>query len=350
MKKGIMIISMMSLVVLFQCDKNNITQSIDINYGENMFGSIEVSDTDIELLMSDNLAKGDNVNLMSYEVRLKYFAQGIAKLLNDPEIGAYLKDEIGKQFDGDYDVLWETLAGKEFAQKGKFKNILRKLYKSNIDMVDQFNNVPLLQVSAPVHFDKWNIDEPLLVAYDPLTIDDDECEQIFAFDMEGKEYYLNTKNDPAFPVIVVGINERKSYIYNNNQIAKTSSVQTTKYLKIIDFRLMDDHEPWYKGNAEIYVKTREGGVLGAYTFTNFVNVNLERLYMDADYTWLPKTVFTKSNYSDSITIELNIWEDDTSADDLVEGSYVDGDPEIPLNYKWFYGASNDADISCRSYY
>lgn len=154
MKNTVLLIIMLSSFVLFNCDKNNVTAPDENNFDVTAFGMIEVDEADIELMTNESLAKGDKINLQVYEVRLKYFAKGIAKLLNDPEIGAYLKDEIGKQFDGDYDALWETIAEKEFAQKGKFKNILRKLYKSKIDMVEQFNSVPLLQVSAPVHFDK----------------------------------------------------------------------------------------------------------------------------------------------------------------------------------------------------
>ena len=138
---------MLSSFVLFNCDKNNVTAPNENNFDVTEFGMIEVDETDIELMTNGSLAKGDQINIRAYEVRLKYFAKGIAKLLNDPEIGAYLKDEIGKQFDGDFDVLWETIAEKEFTQKGKFKNILKQLYNTNINMIDQFNSVPLLQVS-----------------------------------------------------------------------------------------------------------------------------------------------------------------------------------------------------------
>lgn len=220
------------------------------------FNKDEVSDTDIELMTNENLAKGDNVNLMSHEARLKYFAKGIAKLLNDPEIGAYLKDEIGKQFDGDFDALWETIANKDFTRKGKLKNILRKLYNTEIDMIDQFNAVPLLQVSAPVHFDKWDIDKPLLVTYSPMTVDDIECEQIIAFDGAGKKFILDAKNEPDYTVIVIGLNERidlatkKVYTFTNNSAGKIPS--STKDLRIGYVRLVDDKEPWWKGSPEVY--------------------------------------------------------------------------------------------------
>ena len=258
MNKKLMTIFLMSLIVLFQCDKNNITQPIDTNYGENIFGSIAVSETDMELMTNDNLKKGNDVNLIAWEVRLKYFAKGIAKLLNDPEIGAYLKEEIGKQFDGDYDALWETLADQEFAKKGKFKNILRKLYNTNIDMIDQFNRIPILQISAPVNFEKWDVDVPLLVAYDPITTDDLEGETITSFDGFDKKYMLDAKNEPDFPIIVVGLNERidpktkKLISSTNSHFGKSMAVEVNADMRIDSVRVLNDREPWHKGKPEIY--------------------------------------------------------------------------------------------------
>ncbi len=299
MNKKLMTIFLMSLIVLFQCDKNNITQPIDTNYGENIFGSIAVSETDMELMTNDNLKKGNDVNLIAWEVRLKYFAKGIAKLLNDPEIGAYLKEEIGKQFDGDYDALWETLADQEFAKKGKFKNILRKLYNTNIDMIDQFNTVPLLQVSAPIHFDKWDVSEPLLVAYNPITIDDMECEEIVVFDGKGNKFRLNAKDDPEFPVMVIGLNERVNpatkevYNFTNNSAGKIAS--TTKDLRIGYVRLVNDKEPWWKGSPEIY-----------YQFINN-STDFRKNY----YSWWKNS--GSNNYWRHFNKRIMYWHSDTDA-------------------------------------
>lgn len=280
MKKSLIIIFMMSLVVLFQCEKNNITAPVEVNYIEGIVGMVEVDEADIEVMLSENLAKDNTIiNSRANEVRLKYFAKGVAKLLGNAEIRSYLKNEIGKQFDGAFDVLWKTVMAEN---NGAIRNSLKKIYtiNSQISMIDEIEKVPLLQISLPVNFDKWDGSEPILVAYDPVTIDDDECEQIIAYDMKGKEYILDAQKDPAVPVIVVGINERKSYIDNNNQVAKTLSVQSAKYLKIVDFRLMDDHEPWYKGDAEIYVLADEEGSGNVTTYTSFVHVNKEKLYAD----------------------------------------------------------------------
>lgn len=370
-----MIIVMISSIILFQCDKNNLTAPDENNFDVSAFGMIEVDEADIELMTNEGLAKAASTDLRAYEVRLKYFAKGIAKLLNDPEIGAYLKDEIGKQFDGDYDALWETIAEKEFAQKGKFKNILKGLYQPDIDMIAQFNSVPLLQVSAPVHFDKWDVDEPLLVAYDPITKDDMEWEEIEAFDTDGKKYKMDAKSAPDFPVIVVGLNERinpttgKFYSFADTPagghtiLAKAppgggggnGGGGSSYDLRIVHFRLMDDHEPWYKGDAEIYTKTREFDTSESWTTTHFTHVNKEVLYLDENHTWLPKTIYTTG--INGRIVKVKIWEDDWgNNDDLVEEyydivqpGYGTSNPSI-LDYpRWFYGYTNDADVYIQTF-
>lgn len=260
--KNTVVLLILSSLVLFSCENNSATSPIENFDVVAEFGIIDVDKADIELMTNESLAKGDKQSLRAYEVKMKYLARGIAKLLNDPEIGNYLQTEIGKQFDGDYDVLWGTIADKNFANKGKLKNILRKLYNSDIDMVDQFNSVPLLQVSAPIHFDKWNVDVPLLVAYNPITKDDVKWKEVLAFDGSGKKYKLDAQSEPDYPVVVIGINERvdpltgKLYSNIDNSFGKIAS--DIKDLRIGYVRLVDDKEPWTKGHPEVYYQFING--------------------------------------------------------------------------------------------
>jgi len=80
--------------------------------------------------------------------------------------------------------------------------------------IDEIENVPLLQISLPVNFEKWDGESTILVAYTPLTIDDIEVEEIYAYDSEGNEHVLDAKTPPDFPVMVVGINERNGICIN----------------------------------------------------------------------------------------------------------------------------------------
>lgn len=219
-------------------------------------------------------------------------------------------------------------------------------------MIDEIEKVPLLQISLPVNFDKWDGSEPILVAYDPVTIDDDECKQIVAFDMEGKEYILDAKNDPDFPVIVAGINERVNN--NDKKISQLNKSTLSQHeIQIVHFRLMDDHEPWYKGNAEIYVKTKKIYSGDDWAYIYFDGVNKEKTYYDYNYSWLPKTIYATSSQN-IVEILLEIWEQDFGGednDDLVEKKYyiynpgaLERNPDTATHNTWFRGDANDADV------
>ncbi len=359
--KNTAVLLILSTIVLLSCESNSINSPIENNFNPAAtFGTIDIDKADLALMTNENLAKADDKSLQEYEVKMKYFAMAIAKLLTDPEIGAYLKEEIGKQFDNDYDALWEVIADNEFTNKGKFKNIIRKLYNSKIDMVDQFNAVPLLQVSVPVHFDKWNISKTILVAYDPVTKEDTEVEELVAFDQNGKKYVLDAQIEPDRPVVVIGLNERVAYLESDKSTSFKKILGTAWNLEIVNFRLMDDHEPWWKGDPEIYVKTKKYG--SSWDRTNFTKVNDEKTYWDNNHDWLPKTIYTtniNNPNTDHHTVFTEIWEDDINNDDLLEkDKYIQADVYgYPQNYirtndyfqRWD-GTRNDADIWVRPVY
>jgi hypothetical protein len=136
--------------------------------------------------------------------------------------------------------------------------------------IDEIENVPLLQISLPVNFEKWDGEEPILVAYTPLTIDDIEVEEIYAYDSEGNEHVLDAKTPPDFPVIIVGLNERVedgNYAYRNDNVSfsKTTLAHfdfqlphpgiAHNLMKVQDLQVEHDCEPWYKGKAEVIARS-----------------------------------------------------------------------------------------------
>ncbi len=174
------------------------------------------------------LVKG-NIGLAN-ELRLKYFAQAVAKSLTIPGVGAFLKNEIGKKFDGDYDMLWETGREKEFPNQGRLRGLVASALRdmNSIVSMDEIEEVPLLQVALPVGFEAWDSETPILVAYTPLTIYDVDLEVVYAYDHEGNEYEMDAKTPPDYPVIVVGINERVDLIDKNGPPALSKSVNKTE--------------------------------------------------------------------------------------------------------------------------
>jgi len=177
-----------------------------------------------------------------------YFAQ-VANLISsnigDDNFRQFLKSEAIKQFDGDYDILFAELLTKNFATKkhpGNKISTLDYLSKNRsknartIGVQDSFpvfieyllTKYPLLQISIPEVFENstenWDAsDQEVLVAYLPEDYDEGKTLFIQAFDKEGKLHMIDAVNEPDFPVIVVGLNERLEVSSTSTQNSRTKS-------------------------------------------------------------------------------------------------------------------------------
>ncbi|MBU4445250.1 MAG: DUF3103 domain-containing protein [Candidatus Marinimicrobia bacterium] len=255
MKKSYLI-SLLLVLAFFivHCSKDDMTSpQDDLQVDEIVFDQSDNED------YQSSLAKG-NMDFAN-EIRLKYFAEALAKTLSNPGACRLLKQEIGKKFDGDYDVLWETVKDENISDKGKFRKLISDRLgegRGSFLSIDEIENVPFLQISLPVNFEKWDGEKPILVAYTPLTIDDMEWKEIYAYDADMKEYILDAKTPPDFPVMVVGINERIEYNRmtldqtKEKIFSKTTTVRQSE--EILDsIRISIDGEGWLSGDPEIYI-------------------------------------------------------------------------------------------------
>lgn len=131
-----------------QCSKNQVTDP-----------AMEISDEPITYDQEDieayhnALAKG-NMDFIN-EIRLKCFAKALAKELQDPNVCRLLKEGIGKKFDGDYNVL---LRDRKIGGRGVLRDLVmnRLAGMKALIRIDEIEEVPLLQISCPVNFDKWD--------------------------------------------------------------------------------------------------------------------------------------------------------------------------------------------------
>ena len=192
----------------------------------------------------------------------------MAKSLTIPGVGAFLKDEIGKKFDGDYDMLWETARDKEFPNQGRLRGLVASALRdmNSIASMDEIEEVPLLQVALPVGFEEWDGETPILVAYTPLTVNDVDVKEIYAYDSSGEEHVLDGQEPPDYPVMVVGINERVNLA---GSLGKGLDMEPdppgdgdgggpgTPTIRITQIDLDRDawyYEPWMLGDAELYFR------------------------------------------------------------------------------------------------
>lgn len=150
------------------------------------------------------------------------YAQMLAAAIGDPEVRKIIKSEAQLKFDGDYDILTETLHNIELKEnQSTVKNLLASScvmtraseggFTGDLDALikEIQTQFPNLQVSIPVHCDEWDTENYIpLVAFLPYDYDDQVATEIEAFDTNGNSYILSLEEDPKQPVIVVSISER----------------------------------------------------------------------------------------------------------------------------------------------
>lgn len=217
------------------------------------------------------LAKGD-INLAN-ELRLKYFAKAVAKSLTIPGVGTFLKDEIGKKFDGDYDALWETVKDREFPNQGRLRGLVASALKdmNSIVSMDEIEEVPLLQVALPVNFEAWDGETPLPVSYTPLTVDDVDVEELVFFDAAGNKSIMDVSDkdwEPDYPILIVGINERPyrqpfssttlSMLSKQTFASAAAAADEGIFIHKIYVKRPRDLEPRWAGNLEMVVRKDDG--------------------------------------------------------------------------------------------
>ena len=105
---------------------------------------------------------------------LKTLAQATSRLVEEPEFRIWLKAEALKQFDGDYDVLWQHHLDHRFSDgqtlRAKLANALAEQYGSPKAAGEQLDRwmaaYPVLQFAVPVNIEDWEAETAAIpVAY-----------------------------------------------------------------------------------------------------------------------------------------------------------------------------------------
>jgi len=204
----------------------------------------------------DNLSfrKDANSNLEDVAIML-------AKALKDKEVGKIIKLEASKQFDGDYDILYNTIAEHSFIDGEKFKAKLAKFGSSengrtSVQAAAHLKSIsesfPILNIAIPVNAEKWDPEHYTpLVAFRPVDYDEATAKTVKAFDSDGKVHLLDAKKEPTVPVIVVCLNER---VDSQGKILKNMiHVDKTKNARVA----LDSRGPWNRDaiNYPVYPET-----------------------------------------------------------------------------------------------
>ncbi len=297
----------------------------------------------------------------SLDAMAKLFAGAVA---NEP-VRQDVHQAVAQRFDGDTEALWETITDEPSvvsalsASYGANRSMRTSDATAAVDGIA--DDIPGLQVAVPNKFDEWDpaIEVPL-VASMPVGVDDLAIETITAYDATGKAYELDAQEEPARPVIVLGVNERTDESGNllsdvvdsdgtmvtSDDVAAASGVSTLAAAnyeaRIVQVHLYDDKEPWAKGAAEVsYAASSTCGDLQK----DDVNVT----GLDYDYAPRDEDIYLGTTRCDVV---VYWWEDDSGSADItltyagvgLGVSLADGDDRmggILIDHSWFEGGSNN---------
>lgn len=244
---------------------------------------------------------------------LDLLAKHLAAAADGAGVRSSIHNEVGKRFDGDTEALWSSVA----AAPAFSASVLGG--KNGDRIARAAAEVPGLQVAVPVHFQSWDpATYTPLVAYFPEGVEDTLVSTIKAYDTRGNAVWLDAKVEPTHPVIVLSRNERTDSrgrvlepVISSSEVRKPDMAPTASRYSV-DMRivhLIDDKEPWAKGDAEIALKARSRGCSG----TEYLATNWENLNHNDDW-WAPGG--TRNLGLTTCDVVFYWWEDDGGAVDF----------------------------------
>lgn len=249
---------------------------------------------------------------------LDFLAKTLAAAADRADLRTAIHQAVGKRFDGDTEALWRSLAADP-----NFSIQVAGSSQSSDVIARTAAKMPRLQIAVPAHFDSWDpaTYAPLVASF-PEGVDDTKVKTITAYDAAGNAVSLDAQVAPTQPVIVLGLNERTDEqsellepsvtSFQPAQTAEYSATATAAATYSVDIRtvhLIDDKEPWAKGDAEIALKARSRGCSGTeYIATNWENLN------NSDDWWAPGG--TRNLGLTTCDVVFYWWEDDGGAFDF----------------------------------
>lgn len=230
-------------------------------------------------------------DLAAVEQTLSDLAELLPKALTDLGLAKIVWDEAKANEEDEAYAIWLEIADvqtpSELTLKSELQRImltrnLRKTMAESEDYTSSFSNIERLQIYI-YNFELWDGESSLLAAFEPVTRNDIDVEWLTLYNVEGGTTKIDAINPPDYSLIVVGINERQGYYEgeDSSRLHKTVAART----EIMDkMYLTDDHEPWWKGKAEIYIVS--AGTKGAYDeklLVDLTNVNHSGSWYGTDY-------------------------------------------------------------------
>lgn len=196
-----------------------------------------------ERVVSDEVLEG-KTEIISKEEKLQAkFAKLFARAIKDDNnLRSFIKNESLKQFDNDYDILYQQVKDVEINNGESFRKKLLN-YVSLKELEDIEANLPLLTIFVPTipnfNPDTWNaVNEIPKVAVNSGRINT----PITLYGDSGDSVMLKSNQIPGFPVLVVKQNERvKISNAGSNKLAVNKSLRNVNLgTKNFTFAFIDE--------------------------------------------------------------------------------------------------------------
>src|SRR3954447_20915036 len=298
------------------------------------------------------------VEVQSLSPNLREIARGLAGLMAEKQVRQVVTAEVGRKFDGDFDVLYRDIANRRVGAAKTFRQALHGKVETvqkrsgggaaAIDLDALAAALPQLQISIPVGFKTWDpATTAPLVAFAPTDVNDDDLQEVEAYDAAGHLHRLDAKTAPDFPVVVVGLNERtdkngylrpefvrpsvperaaeKTVAPADDPDGDVSYEPTSPVYSVApsgacnarihgygdqellyQIKINNNHEPWIKGSPEIYA---------TYSFVDNVGVrgqfNMSAVDNEGQWYTINGPLFYWQSYY-GITFIMAVYEQDGS--------------------------------------
>jgi hypothetical protein len=248
------------------------------------------------------------------------FAGALAKAMKSEKVRSILKEEAIRQFDNDYDVLFQLVKDKEITPGVTLSGYLSQL--SGVDFERFSEEAPLLTILIPeLHnfsANTWNTaNEVPVVAIVKNNRQERLDTMLTAFDSNGKTLLLPSNREPGQSVVVVKENER---ITNRQAVAEGRLVNDNFVFqnKTTSFYFIDES---FKGKQTTQVTNASRISLKSTVFdSKLVEAALKKVPSQRDYIY-----YNIQNQTDQGTL------DDTYME-YIYAIYMNGDESVSSIY------------------
>lgn len=266
-------------------------------------------------------------------------------LLREQDLANQVIAEAKLQFDGDYDVLFSTVASipitsNNSAQRGTgsytFLEAMVNSGARSLDIVAAVESIEDLNIYY--YSPDYSISYPLeshLLAICSYEVDDQQLKQIIAFDNEGNQLMLDAQQPPTVPVFVLGVNERNGLLEQRegtavyNQANKALDDGQTVHNELLTGLMFSkpNLDAWPFGQPEIYLLfgLRNGGIKQYYP------------EVDKKGQWFSYPqglmIYSYANVPDNMFYKIEMWDEDpgTARSYPIKGAFVWADKTYSID-------------------